>query len=144
MEKEKKSSENDFVLEWGTKKRLRYVKLKKNQNLASSLKPTDFFLKKRLTSAVVSTKKDSPSQFINSMLYNIFDDVVPNAELQHLRNSLPDSVVVLRIEERLSALGNYITCNDHVALTHTDLDRVHPRTSIEDLVSFRPFCKSLW
>lgn len=45
-------------------------------------------------------------------------------ELQHLRNSLPDQVVVQRIEERLSALGNCIACNDHVALTHTDLDRV--------------------
>ncbi|ONH89877.1 hypothetical protein PRUPE_8G021500 [Prunus persica] len=44
-------------------------------------------------------------------------------ELQHLRNSLPDHVVVQRIEERLSALGNCIACNDHVALTHTDLDR---------------------
>ena len=45
-------------------------------------------------------------------------------ELQQLRNSLPDQVVVQRIEERLSALGNCIACNDHVALTHTDLDRV--------------------
>lgn len=45
-------------------------------------------------------------------------------ELQHLRNSLPDQVVVQRIQERLSALGNTIACNDHVALTHTDLDRV--------------------
>lgn len=47
-------------------------------------------------------------------------------ELQHLRNSLPDQVVVQRIEERLSALGNCIACNDHVALTHTDLDKVLP------------------
>ncbi|WZZ52363.1 hypothetical protein YC2023_052470 [Brassica napus] len=44
-------------------------------------------------------------------------------ELQHLRNSLPDQVVVQRIEERLSALGNCIACNDHVALAHTDLDK---------------------
>eukprot|EP00698_Gefionella_okellyi_P002649 TRINITY_DN12497_c0_g2_i1.p1 TRINITY_DN12497_c0_g2~~TRINITY_DN12497_c0_g2_i1.p1 ORF type:complete len:249 (-),score=48.12 TRINITY_DN12497_c0_g2_i1:111-857(-) len=44
-------------------------------------------------------------------------------ELQHLRNSLPDSVVVQRVEERLSALGNCIACNDHVALVHPDLDR---------------------
>ncbi|CAI8593483.1 unnamed protein product [Vicia faba] len=44
-------------------------------------------------------------------------------ELQHLRNSLPDQVVVQRIEEKLSALGNCIACNDHVALTHTDLDK---------------------
>uniref|UniRef100_A0A6N2LSM8 Eukaryotic translation initiation factor 6 n=1 Tax=Salix viminalis TaxID=40686 RepID=A0A6N2LSM8_SALVM len=44
-------------------------------------------------------------------------------ELQHLRNSLPDQVVVQRIGEKLSALGNCIACNDHVALAHTDLDR---------------------
>merc|ERR1712224_878545 len=39
------------------------------------------------------------------------------------RNALPDSVVVQRVDERLSALGNCIACNDHVALVHTDLDR---------------------
>jgi translation initiation factor 6 len=53
--------------------------------------------------------------------------LVPNtttdAELMHLRNSLPDGVVLQRIEERLSALGNCIVCNDHVALVHTDIDR---------------------
>lgn len=45
-------------------------------------------------------------------------------ELQHLRNSLPDSVHVQRVEERLSALGNVIACNDYVALVHPDIDRV--------------------
>jgi translation initiation factor 6 len=53
--------------------------------------------------------------------------LVPNTttdlELQHLRNSLPDQVVVQRIEERLSALGNIICTNDHVALVHPDIDR---------------------
>merc|ERR1712025_684587 len=44
-------------------------------------------------------------------------------ELAHIRNSLPDEVRVQRIEERLSALGNVIVCNDHVALVHPDLDR---------------------
>jgi translation initiation factor 6 len=44
-------------------------------------------------------------------------------ELQHLRNSLPDSVKIQRIEERLSALGNVICCNDHVAIVHPDLER---------------------
>ena len=51
-------------------------------------------------------------------------------ELQHLRNSLPDSVVVQRIEERLSALGNIVACNDHVALVHPDVDR-----ETEDVIS---------
>lgn len=53
--------------------------------------------------------------------------LVPNTttdqELQHIRNSLPDSVRMERIEERLSALGNVIACNDYVALVHPDLDR---------------------
>lgn len=44
-------------------------------------------------------------------------------ELQHLRNTLPDHVKIQRIEERLSALGNVICCNDHVALVHPDLER---------------------
>lgn len=43
--------------------------------------------------------------------------------MQHLRNSLPDSVALQRVEERLSALGNVIACNDYVALVHPDVDR---------------------
>ena len=53
--------------------------------------------------------------------------IVPNAttdqELQHIRNCLPDSVKIQRVEERLSALGNVVACNDYVALVHPDLDR---------------------
>lgn len=53
--------------------------------------------------------------------------LVPNTatdqELQHLRNSLPDAVKIQRVEERLSALGNVIACNDYVALVHPDLDK---------------------
>ncbi|KAL8909595.1 MAG: hypothetical protein Q9207_000093 [Kuettlingeria erythrocarpa] len=44
-------------------------------------------------------------------------------ELQHLRNSIPDEVTIQRIEERLSALGNVIAANDHVALVHPDIER---------------------
>lgn len=53
--------------------------------------------------------------------------LVPNSttdqELQHIRNALPDTVAIQRVEERLSALGNVIACNDYVALVHPDLDR---------------------
>lgn len=48
--------------------------------------------------------------------------LVPNSttdqELQQIRNSLPDSVRIQRVEERLSALGNVIACNDYVALVN--------------------------
>jgi translation initiation factor 6 len=53
--------------------------------------------------------------------------LLPNStsdqELQHIRNSLPDEVVVQRIDERLSALGNCIATNDYVALIHPDIDK---------------------
>jgi len=44
-------------------------------------------------------------------------------EMLHIRNSLPDTITVQRVEERLSALGNVIACNDYVALVHPDLDK---------------------
>ena len=44
-------------------------------------------------------------------------------ELLHIRNTLPDEVKIQRIEERLSALGNVISTNDHVALVHPDIER---------------------
>ena len=45
-----------------------------------------------------------------------------DTELQHIRNSLPETVKVQRVEEKLSALGNVVVCNDYVALVHPDLD----------------------
>merc|ERR1711862_80989 len=41
--------------------------------------------------------------------------IATEKEMQHLR--------VQKVEERLSALGNCIACNDYVAIVHTDLDR---------------------
>ncbi|KAI7979741.1 Receptor-like protein 13 [Camellia lanceoleosa] len=41
-----------------------------------------------------------------------------------------NQVVVQHIEERLSALGNCIACNDYIALTHTDLDKMHLEHSL--------------
>lgn len=65
---------------------------------------------------------------VNGRLQTIVADKLAtmfmSAELQHIRNSLPDEVVVQRIDERLSALGNCIACNDYVALVHPDIDRV--------------------
>jgi len=53
--------------------------------------------------------------------------LVPNSttdqELLHIRNTLPEKVTLQRLEERLSALGNVIACNDYVALVHPDIDK---------------------
>ena len=48
---------------------------------------------------------------------------VTDNELLHLRNSLPESVRVKKIDDRLSALGNCIACNDHIALIHPEFDK---------------------
>ncbi|KAJ3646797.1 hypothetical protein Zmor_024369 [Zophobas morio] len=53
----------------------------------------------------------------------IVPETTSDVELQHLKRELPDSVEVRTLEDRLSALGNVIVCNDHVALVHPDLDK---------------------
>lgn len=59
-------------------------------------------------------------------------------ELQHIRNALPDDVKMQRVDERLSALGNVISCNDHVALVHPDLDRATEEI-IQDVLKVEVF-----
>lgn len=46
-----------------------------------------------------------------------------DAELQAIRNMLPEDIKLQRVEERLSALGNCISCNDYVALIHPEIDK---------------------
>jgi len=53
----------------------------------------------------------------------LLPNTATDQELLHLRNSLPDSIAVRRIEEKLSALGNVIIANDYVALAHLDIDK---------------------
>eukprot|EP00794_Sanderia_malayensis_P019106 gene19106-21022_t len=53
----------------------------------------------------------------------LLPNTTTDQELQHLRNSLPQDIKIQRVEEKLSALGNVIVCNDYVALVHPDIDR---------------------
>ena len=59
-------------------------------------------------------------------------------ELQYLRNSLPEDVAIKRVEERLSALGNCISCNDYIAIVHPDLDK-ETEEIIQDVLKVEVF-----
>lgn len=72
----------------------------------------------------------------------ILPTTTTDQELQHIRNSLPDSVNVQRVEERLSALGNVIACNDYVALIHPDLDK-ETEELIADVLKVEVFRQTL-
>jgi len=63
----------------------------------------------------------------------LLPNTTTDQEMSHIRNSLPDSVVVQRVEERLSALGNCLVCNDYVALIHPELDRETEETVADTL-----------
>ncbi|GFP86775.1 eukaryotic translation initiation factor 6-2 [Phtheirospermum japonicum] len=43
-------------------------------------------------------------------------------ELEDLMNHLPESVVVKRVEDKIFDLGNYVVCNDHVAISWPGID----------------------
>mmetsp|Transcript_28370 Transcript_28370/g.23807 ORF Transcript_28370/g.23807 Transcript_28370/m.23807 type:complete len:90 (+) Transcript_28370:177-446(+) len=60
----------------------------------------------------------------------ILSNTTTDQELQHIRNSLPETINVCRLEERLNTLGNIIMCNDNVAILHPDVDQ-----ETEDIVN---------
>jgi translation initiation factor 6 len=49
--------------------------------------------------------------------------IISDNELKHLRNSLPENIKIRKIDDRLSALGNCISCNDFIALVHPEFDK---------------------
>lgn len=62
-------------------------------------------------------------------------------ELLILRSRLPE-LQIERIRESFSALGNVISCNDHVALVHPELDR-DTLDSIQDVLNVEPIASNI-
>ena len=58
--------------------------------------------------------------------------------MQYIRNALPEKIKVKRIDEKLSALGNIIVCNDYTALVHTDIDK-ETEEIIQDVLDVEVF-----
>jgi translation initiation factor 6 len=50
-------------------------------------------------------------------------DTITDQELMAIRNSLPNEIKIRRIDDRISALGNCIAVNDHIALIHPEFER---------------------
>ncbi|KAG5859887.1 translation initiation factor 6 [Encephalitozoon hellem] len=84
------------------------------------------FLQENVSIPIVETTINSIRSVGSQCRGNKHGLLVPHTitdqEIMHIRNTLPENVVVRRIEERLNALGNVILCNDHVAIIHADLD----------------------
>lgn len=47
---------------------------------------------------------------------------ITDEEWQVLRNSLPEEIQIEKVNDKLSALGNIIVCNDFIALVHPDVE----------------------
>lgn len=51
-------------------------------------------------------------------------DAINEVESVTLREELPESIKLQKINDKLSALGNVIVCNDKIALIHPEIDKV--------------------
>lgn len=84
------------------------------------------FLREKFTVPVVETTINSISTIGALCVGNsnglVLPDTCTDQELQHIRNSLPESIRVERIYERLNALGNIVVCNDYGCLVHPEIE----------------------
>jgi len=53
----------------------------------------------------------------------LLPNTITDIEKKNIRNALPDEVKIKIVDEKFSALGNCIVCNDYNALIHSDLDK---------------------
>lgn len=47
---------------------------------------------------------------------------ITDSEFDHIKESLPEDIKIRKLDDKLSALGNCIVCNDSFALIHPEMD----------------------
>ena len=50
----------------------------------------------------------------------VVSNICTDQELQHIRDSIPENIRVVRVSDKLNALGNNILCNDYIALVNPE------------------------
>ncbi|KAL6121909.1 hypothetical protein NUSPORA_01120 [Nucleospora cyclopteri] len=91
------------------------------------------FLRDKINFPIVETTINSINTVGNLCAGNrhglVCAETINDQELLHIRNSLPANIRVVRIKDKLNAIGNNILCNDHVCLVNPEF------TAIEELES---------
>lgn len=75
-----------------------------------------------IVETTINTIRTVGAQCIGNRNALILPDTCTDQELQHIRNALPPSVKVLRMQERLNCLGNIVLCNDNACIVHPDIE----------------------
>lgn len=84
------------------------------------------FLKEKLSFPIIETTISNIKTVGNLCVGNKYGLVVSencsDVELQHIRNSLPETVKLARIYDKCNALGNNILCNDHICIVNPQFE----------------------
>ncbi|WUR03343.1 eukaryotic translation initiation factor 6 (EIF6) [Vairimorpha necatrix] len=125
-----------------------YLSLTNNYCLVGELrsKNTLKYLLENLDMPVVETKINGIPMVGSMTRGNKNGLLVPSTtsdqELYHIRNSLPENVLVKRINERLNALGNVVLCNDNICIIHADVDR-ETEEEIQDILKVQVYRQNI-
>ncbi|ORD94331.1 IF6 [Enterospora canceri] len=82
------------------------------------------FLREKLEIPIVETTVGNIRTVGNLIVGNkngvVCSDLINDQELMHIRNSLPESIRVVRIYDKLNAIGNNVLCNDNVCIVNPE------------------------
>jgi translation initiation factor 6 len=71
----------------------------------------------------ISSTKIVGSMIVGNKKGLLVPSLITDNEMNHLRKYLPEKIKIQKIDDRISALGNCISCNDSVAIIHPEFDK---------------------